>query len=104
MTVLSPITAQFATRRTDRVAATVKSQGTHTDITTVAGERRRREQPVAIERRRSRQQRAVRRAMDAPFVAQVIAQAFGFDQPAAPAAASYAPRAAQEESQVEILA
>lgn len=103
MTVVSPITAQLATRRTDRVAATVKSQGTRTDLPTATGERRRREQPVAIERRRSRQQRAVRRAMDAPFVAQVIAQAFGFDKPAAPPAA-YVPRPTQEESQVQILA
>ena len=85
MALLSPISGQpqpsgTKFRRTDRVEAAVQSGATRADIRPQSADRRRRNLAVAFDRRGARRARTTAPALEATFVAQVIAQAFGFDQ------------------------
>jgi hypothetical protein len=65
-------------------------------------DRRRRELPVAVERRGRRQARTTPRPLEAKFVAQVIAQAYGLNQPNPSAARGYAQAKSEDRAQRDI--
>jgi hypothetical protein len=67
-------------RRDDHVASAERSNSSPRETRRAAVERRHRHLPVAVDRRGRRQTTATPQPMEAKFVAQVIAQAYGLQQ------------------------
>jgi hypothetical protein len=95
MTLISPIaghvsTARLRWRKDDHVISSTKTE-TPPFETRRGGQldRRRRDLPVAQDRRGRRQSVTTPRPMEAKFVAQVIAQAYGLNHPSPSAARDY---------------
>jgi hypothetical protein len=109
MTMISPIaghvsTARMRWRKDDHVASSTKTE-TPPFETRRGGavDRRRRDVPVAQDRRGRRQSVTAPRPMEAKFVTQVIAQAYGLNQPNASAARTYGAKSKELTQQVAVI-